>query len=246
MPSVQETITALRNQINTCDAAYYGRGESLISDKEYDECYATLVKLEHQHPELITSDSPTQRISSDSTKEFAKVKHSTPMMSIENTYDHQEVSEWLTRILKLVPGSKIRCIGELKVDGVAASLYYDKGRLIRAVTRGDGIVGDDVTANIRTIRSIPLVVPYQNAFEIRGEVYMSYMHFQQLNDSLIENGEKPMQNPRNTTSGTLKLLDPKLLQDVSCLFSLIFCCRIITRKATSITWNLLHSSVFCC
>jgi DNA ligase (NAD+) len=208
MPSIAETIAALRSRINEYDAAYYGQGNSLVSDKEYDECYAQLVALEKQHPELIVPGSPTQRISSDVTKEFVKVRHTTPMMSIENTYDEQDIAEWQARISKILPNTNLRCIGELKVDGVAASLYYEHGRLTRAVTRGDGIIGDDITANIRTIRSIPLAVPCTDSFEIRGEVYMTFEHFQKLNEALIENGEKPMQNPRNTTAGTLKLLDP--------------------------------------
>jgi DNA ligase (NAD+) len=206
---IKSKIFELREKINKYDAAYYGRGESLISDKEYDELYAQLVTLEKQHPELITPDSPTQRIASDLTEEFPKVKHSIPMMSIENTYNEEDISDWLDRINKIISNEKICFVGELKIDGVASSLIYKKGILVAGITRGDGITGDDVTANIKTIRSIPLSVPLKEDFEVRGEVYMTYENFRKLNENLIENGQKPMQNPRNTAAGTLKLLDPK-------------------------------------
>jgi DNA ligase (NAD+) len=209
MADISSILADLREKIRSYDAAYYGRGESLISDKEYDELYSRLAKLEQQHPGLVTPDSPTQRIASDLTKEFAKIKHSVPMMSIENTYSEPEVREWIERVQKLLPGQKVSFVGELKVDGVASSLVYEKGRLTSGVTRGDGVTGDDVTANVRTIRSIPLSLSAHENLEVRGEVYMSFEDFRRLNDSLAENGQKPMQNPRNTTSGTLKLLDPK-------------------------------------
>jgi DNA ligase (NAD+) len=209
MADSSSTLSNLREKIRSCDAAYYGRGESLISDKEYDELYRRLVTLEQQHPGLVTPDSPTQRVASDLTKEFAKIRHAVPMMSIENTYSEPEVREWIERVQKLLPGQMASFVGELKVDGVASSLVYEKGRLASGVTRGDGITGDDVTANVRTVKSIPLSLSAHENLEVRGEVYMSFEDFRRLNDSLVENGQKPMQNPRNTTSGTLKLLDPK-------------------------------------
>ncbi|HUI92055.1 MAG TPA: NAD-dependent DNA ligase LigA [Chitinivibrionales bacterium] len=209
MDDVSSTLSHLREKIRAYDAAYYGRGESLVSDREYDELYARLVKLEQQHPGLITPDSPTQRVASDLTREFAKVKHSVPMMSIENTYAEPEVREWIERVQKLLSGQKVSFVGELKVDGVASSLVYEKGRLASGVTRGDGVTGDDVTANVRTVRSVPLLLDARESLEVRGEVYMTFEDFRRLNDALVENGQKPMQNPRNTTSGTLKLLDPR-------------------------------------
>jgi DNA ligase (NAD+) len=209
MADISSTLSDLRVKIRSYDAAYYGRGESLISDREYDELYRRLIKLEQEHPELVTPDSPTQRVASDLTKEFAKIRHAVPMMSIENTYAEPEVREWIERVQKLLPGQKVSFVGELKVDGVASSLVYEKGRLASGVTRGDGVTGDDVTANVRTIKSIPLSLAAKENLEVRGEVYMSFEDFRGLNDSLVENGQKPMQNPRNTTSGTLKLLDPK-------------------------------------
>lgn len=211
MSDVGLHIEALRKKIRRYDAAYYGSGESLVSDKEYDELYARLVLLEKERPDLVTSDSPTQRVASDLTREFVKVKHRAAMMSIENTYAEADCLEWAARMQRLLPDEKISFVGELKVDGVAASLSYDKGVFMRGVTRGDGVFGDDVTANIRTIRSVPLFVDYKGPFEVRGEVYLTFKQFQKINDVMLENGQMPMQNPRNTTAGALKLLDPKLV-----------------------------------
>jgi DNA ligase (NAD+) len=209
MDRTQQHINALREKLRKYDAAYYGRGESPVSDKEYDGLYRELLDLEKAHPEYDSPDSPTRRVGNDLTKEFPKVRHATRMMSIENTYSADDVREWAGRCEKLLPGRKISYIGELKMDGVAVALVYDRGRLVRAVTRGDGEVGDEVTANIRTIRGIPLTVDYAGPFEVRGEAYMTFANFRRLNDQMIENGLKPMQNPRNTASGTLKLLEPK-------------------------------------
>ena len=209
MSDANNRIEELRKKIRLYDAAYYGRSESLISDKEYDDLYAELVGLERKHSELVASDSPTQRIAGDSTEEFAKVQHTSPMMSIENTYAKEDVRAWIDRIQGLLPEEKLHFVGELKVDGVAVTLQYDKGVFIKGITRGDGVVGDDVTANIRTIRSIPLTIDEKDPFEVRGEAYMTFERFRALNESIVESGGKPMQNPRNTTAGTLKLLDPK-------------------------------------
>ncbi|MBN2036507.1 MAG: NAD-dependent DNA ligase LigA [Chitinispirillaceae bacterium] len=209
MDEVKKRLGDLRRMIAAYDAAYYGRGESLVSDKEYDDRYRELERLEKAHPEFDTPDSPTKRIGSDLSGDFPKIRHMTPMMSIENTYSADEVREWITRCEKALPGKQCFFVGELKVDGVALSLAYEKGRLVRAVTRGDGESGDEVTANVRTIRGIPLAVENSEDFEVRGEAYMSFTAFRRLNDRLIENGQKPMQNPRNTTSGTLKLLEPR-------------------------------------
>ena len=223
MPDEKTLIEELRKKIQGYDAAYYGRGESLVTDKEYDELYARLVDLERRHPHLISSDSPTQRVGNDNAKEFVKVRHAIPMMSIENTYDETEVIEWIQRLEQQVPGESIGFVGETKVDGVAAALRYENGIFAQAITRGDGAIGDDVTANVRTIRSIPLSIDYKEPLEVRGEVYMTFEHFRVLNDSMIENGQKPMQNPRNTASGTLKLLDPQTVSRRQLSFAAHFC-----------------------
>lgn len=207
--SPAERVEWLRREVARLDAAYYGRGESLVSDLEYDTLYRELASLELQHPDLASTDSPTRRVGDDLTREFAKVGHSVPMMSIENTYSESELREWIERVCALVSGERVRFSGELKVDGVAAALRYRGGRLVQALTRGNGTVGDDVTANVRAIRSVPLSVPTNDDFEVRGEVYMTFASFQKLNRSIEESGQKAMQNPRNTTSGTLKLQDPR-------------------------------------
>jgi len=202
-------VELLKKQIRHFDTAYYGRAESLISDKEYDSLYAELLQLESSHPNLITADSPTQRVGNNLTKEFAKVRHAAPMMSIDNTYSETDVRAWIDRVHKLLGSTDVAFVGELKVDGVASSLIYENGKLVQAVTRGDGVTGDDVSANVRTIKSVPLFLGADVSCEVRGEVFMTFSHFASLNDGLIEAGLKPMQNPRNTTAGTLKLLDPK-------------------------------------
>ena len=209
MNPAHKRIEELRKLLRKYDAAYYGRGESLVSDKEYDDLYHELEKLEREHPEFDSPDSPTKRVGVDLTKEFPKVRHTVPMMSIDNTYSEAELREWAARCERLLPGEKISYVGEIKIDGVASTLIYEKGKLVRGVTRGDGTVGDDVTPNVRAIRGIPLVVDYDEPFEVRGEVYMTFTNFRRLNEQIVESGQKPMQNPRNTTSGTLKLLEPK-------------------------------------
>jgi DNA ligase (NAD+) len=222
MDPIQSHIESLRTLIRGYDTAYYGNGRSLVSDKEYDDVYHELERLEKEHPEFASPDSPTQRVGNDLTKEFAKVRHSTPMMSIDNTYSGADVREWVARCEKLLPGRTLSFIGELKVDGVAGALLYENGRLVRGMTRGDGTVGDDVTANMRAIRGVPLVVPDKGTFEVRGEVYMTFEHFRSLNFQMVEAGLKPMQNPRNTTAGTLKLLDPKEVAKRSLSFAAYF------------------------
>jgi DNA ligase (NAD+) len=204
----KQRIDDLRDRLSEYNAAYYGRSVSLVPDSEYDALLRELSDLEKLYPEFDSPDSPTHRIGNDQAKSFAKVRHAVPMMSIDNTYSASEVSEWVGRVEKALAGEDIRFLGELKMDGAACSLVYGGGRLVRAATRGDGAVGDDVTANIRTIASIPQTIPYHEPLEVRGEVFMSFADFAALNESLVEAGQRPMQNPRNTVSGTLKLLDP--------------------------------------
>jgi DNA ligase (NAD+) len=223
MSDIERTIKELRRKIHGYDAAYYGRGESLVSDVEYDVLYARLVALEKENPDLVISDSPTQRITTDATKEFAKIRHAVPLLSIDNTYSETEVIEWINRLQRLLPGEKLSFSGELKVDGVASALKYENGVLTQGITRGDGMTGDDVTANIRTIRSVPMSISCNTPLEVRGEAYMTFRHFQELNDSIMELGQQPMQNPRNTTSGTLKLLDPKIVASRHLSFTAYYC-----------------------
>jgi DNA ligase (NAD+) len=219
MQPTRERIEKLRALIRRCDAAYYGRGESPVSDQEYDGLYRELERLEKEHPEFDAPDSPTKRVGSDLTREFPKVRHVTPMMSIDNTYSEEEVREWVERCGKHLFGKEVSFVGELKIDGVAASLIYKEGKFVRGVTRGDGAVGDDVTPNIRTIRGVPLAVDCGVNIEVRGEVYLSYNNFRELNDQIVEDGGSAMQNPRNTAAGTLKLLDPAVVARRSLSFA---------------------------
>lgn len=216
---IKAQLDSLRQQIRQYDTAYYAHGQSLVSDKQYDDLYRELVDLEKDHPEFDSPDSPTKRVGNDLTKEFTKIQHKIPMMSIDNTYSENDLCDWIDRLNKLLDGTNPTYIAELKLDGIALSLIYEKGKLIRAVTRGNGVIGDDVTANVRTIRSIPLSVKSLNSFEVRGEAFMTFQAFQELNERLTESGLKTMQNPRNTTAGTLKLQDPKEVASRNLSFS---------------------------
>lgn len=213
-----ERIEELRTLIRKYDYAYYVEAQPLISDRDYDRLLAELVELERRYPDLITPDSPTQRVGGEPLQEFAHVQHRTPMLSLANTYTRQEVLDFDRRIRQALEGEPYQYCCELKYDGVAISLRYEDGRFVLGATRGDGTVGDDVTANLKTIRALPLVVRTNSvdgnplrSFEVRGEVYMLRRDFEQLNRQRIAQGEKPFANPRNLTAGTIKLLDPRLV-----------------------------------
>lgn len=207
-------LKELKDLIRKYDYHYYNLSESLISDIEYDLLFKELQELEKQFPELTTSDSPTQRVGAVPLKEFIQVQHSKPMLSLANTYSRDEVEDFDRRVRESLKEIEYSYITELKFDGVAVSLKYVNGELKVGATRGDGNNGDDITQNIKTIKSIPLsihsnIVKLQNLqdFEVRGEIYMNEEDFLELNISRIEQNEKPFANPRNLTSGTLKLLD---------------------------------------
>lgn len=209
-------IQELREMIRTYDYHYYTEARPLISDREYDALMQELTDLEHSRPDYITPDSPTQRVGGEPLKEFVQVAHERPMLSLSNTYSREEVLDFDRRIRELLDTTRYRYVAELKYDGVAVSLQYRDGYLTLGATRGNGIVGDDITQNIRTIASVPLVVrpvelhgtPLRN-FEVRGEVYMLNEDFLALNEERAAEGEKPFANPRNLTAGTLKLQDPR-------------------------------------
>lgn len=208
-----ERIEALRNEIREHDYRYYVLARPAISDREYDRLLKELERLESEHTEFASPDSPTMRVAGEPTKLFPPAKHRIAMLSLANTYNKQEVLDFERRIKDILghpPDEGYTC--ELKYDGVAISLSYENGRLVRGATRGDGTTGDDVTTNIRTIRSIPLTTRKVQgvsdlAFEVRGEVYMPVEAFRQMNREREEIGEEPFANPRNTTAGTLKTLD---------------------------------------
>lgn len=210
--SVKENIDRLRTEINRHNHNYYVLNAPEISDKEFDRLLKELEALEKEHPEFADPDSPTQRVGSDLTKGFEHVVHARPMMSLSNTYSIGEVDEWFERIRKALDGEDFSIVGEMKFDGTSISITYKNGRLVRAVTRGDGTQGDDVTANVRTIRSIPLqLLPgdWPEEFEIRGEILMPWEVFEKLNAERAYNEEPLFANPRNAASGTLKMQDPR-------------------------------------
>ncbi len=215
--SVEKKIDELREQILKHDYNYYVLAEPVISDENYDKLVKELEKLETENPQLITPDSPTQRVGKDITKEFNPVKHKIPMLSLANSYDEQDLIDFDRRVKESLPESeKVEYVVELKIDGASVSINYIDGMLKTAATRGDGTIGEEVTNNIKTIRSIPLKIDLSKEkkyklknFEVRGEVYMRISDFNKLNEEREANGEKLFANPRNSTAGTLKLQDPK-------------------------------------
>jgi DNA ligase (NAD+) len=206
---IKDKIASLRALIHEHDYKYYVLNQPTISDEKYDSLMRQLIELEMQYPELITQDSPTQRVGSDLTKAFPTVRHVQPMMSLSNTYSKEELDEFDRRVKELLEGQKYEYVCEMKFDGVAISLIYNNGYLVRGVTRGDGDKGEDVTVNLKTIRSIPLHIAYKGNLEIRGEVLMNREDFMQMNQRRTEAGDTPFANPRNSSAGTLKIQDPK-------------------------------------
>lgn len=196
---------------------YYVEAKPQITDFEYDVLLKELETLEKEYPQFITPESPTQRVGSDISEGFVQVQHQYPMLSLANTYSFDELEDFHNRILKLLDEPwQYTC--ELKYDGSAIAITYRNGKLLRAVTRGDGVQGDDVTANVRTIRSVPLTLlgdDFPEEFEIRGEVFMPHEVFHRLNTERVEQGEAPFANPRNAAAGTLKLLNPKAVANRS-------------------------------
>ena len=204
-------ILELRGDLHAHNHLYYNKNQPIISDKEFDVLMKELEALELEYPEFNDPLSPTMRPGGDALDGFDKVKHSTPMLSLSNTYDAHEVEDWMLRVEKGLEGQDVVYVMELKYDGVAISLIYEKGRLIKAITRGDGETGEDITANVKTIRTIPLLMQ-QSApenLEIRGEIFYPFDAFNALNDLREEAGEAQFANPRNTAAGSLKLLDSK-------------------------------------
>lgn len=211
--AVARRVEALRTEIARHDRLYYVEAKPEITDLEYDALMRELQELEARYPEIITPDSPTQRVGGEPLKEFATVVHSTPMLSIDNTYNEAELREFDARIRRALEGETPQYVVELKIDGVAISLRYENGVLACAATRGDGVRGDDVTQNVRQIRSVPLrlAADAPAMLQVRGEVFMPNAELERLNRLREVAGEEPFRNPRNTTAGTLKLLDPRLV-----------------------------------
>lgn len=203
----QERIRQLRQELHDHNRRYYVDNAPVITDEAFDRLMRELQDLESRHPELYDANSPTQRVGSDLAGEFQQVTHRYPMLSLSNTYNRQEVADWYDSVSRGLHGAAFEVCCEMKYDGLSISLTYEHGELVRGVTRGDGVHGDDVTANVRTIRSIPLVldgIDYPDDFEIRGEILMPWKVFEHLNEER-EKAEEPLfANPRNAASGTLK------------------------------------------
>ncbi|NBV30833.1 MAG: DNA ligase (NAD(+)) LigA, partial [Chitinophagaceae bacterium] len=208
-----QSINKLRGVLRFHEYRYYVLNDPLIADVEYDQLYKALEKIEQQNPELISSDSPTQRVALGLTKDFPTVQHLVPMLSLDNSYNAEDLLDFDRKVKEGAQLDEIEYCVEPKFDGGSISLIYENDRLVRAATRGDGVAGDEVTTNIRQIRSVPLSAAFSSIgieqAEIRGEVLINKDNFRRYNESLIEEGIPPLANPRNAASGTLRLKDPK-------------------------------------
>ncbi len=203
----------LREQIRHHEHAYYVLDLPEISDAEFDALFLDLRRLEEENPKLVTADSPTQRVGGEASEQFAKVRHRSPMLSLQNAFDEDEIRAFDRRVRGAI-GDDVHYCAELKIDGLAISLTYERGRLVRAATRGDGTVGEDVTANLRTIRSVPLTIEpvagLPDVFEVRGEVYFPIAAFERLNAEMEAQGKTRYVNPRNTAAGSVRQIDPNV------------------------------------
>jgi DNA ligase (NAD+) len=211
--SVEHEIARLREEIREHDRRYYVEAAPTISDLEYDRLMARLRELEAAHPELVTPDSPTQRVGGEPVSFLPSVTHRVPMLSIENTYNVEELRQFGARVDKLLGGEPVEWVVELKIDGVAVSIIYEKGLLVQGATRGDGRAGDDVTHNVRTVHGVPLHLAGRDVpplLEVRGEVYMTNSDLVTINQERQKQHEPPFANTRNLTAGSIKLLDPRL------------------------------------
>jgi len=209
---IKQKIEKLRALINYHNHRYYVLDSPEISDAEYDELMHQLVQIEAEHPELVTSDSPTQRIGAAPVEAFGVVEHRLPLLSLGNAFSHEELLAWHKRILNLTEGQDLEFVCEMKMDGLAIALTYVDGRLVTGATRGDGYRGEDVTQNLRTIKSIPLSVPRDAPprLEVRGEVYFPKAGFKKLNEERAREGQPLFANPRNASAGSVRQLDPRI------------------------------------
>ena len=214
LEQAQARVVELRTLIERANRQYYELDQPEITDAEYDALFRELVELETEYPELITPDSPTQRVGGPPSDAFAKVTHRTPMLSLSNAFDRDEVREFDKRVHRALGDVKVEYVTELKIDGLAMSLLYEDGRYKIGATRGDGYVGEDVTPNVKTISSVPLSVTipaeFPRTFEVRGEVYMPKRSFQRLNAELAAEGKPLFANPRNAAAGAVRQLDPRI------------------------------------
>jgi DNA ligase (NAD+) len=215
---IEKQVESLRDQIRYHEHRYYVLDQPEISDAEFDRLMEKLKKLEAEHPELVTPDSPTQRVGGKPREGFVKVRHSSPMLSLDNTYSEDELRAWERRVHELSGRKDVEYVCELKLDGMSLALHYEEGRLVRGLTRGDGTTGEDVTANVRTVRSIPLSISKEGLkkagvpldFEVRGELLMPIAAFKKLNAEREKQGLSTFANPRNFAAGTVRQLEPSI------------------------------------
>ena len=205
-------LNELKDQIREHDYNYYVLNQSIITDAQYDELLQTVRRIEEDYTELITNDSPTQRVGGEATDQFEQVTHSIPMLSLSNTFDYTGLEEWQKRASNIIDSTDMIFSAELKIDGLAISLIYENGTFVRGSTRGNGLIGEDVTHNLKTIRSIPLSLnqDLQGHLEVRGEVYMPLNAFHAINQQRSEQDEPLLANPRNAASGSIRQLDPRI------------------------------------
>lgn len=211
LKQAEQRIRKLRKEIEYHEKKYYMDNDPQISDIEFDMLVKELEGLEKQFPQLITPESPTQRVGEQPISGFASIEHSTPMLSLDNCYSFEELEDFEDRIKKTITGEKIEYVAELKIDGLGISVVYRGGKFIQAVTRGDGFRGDDVTLNVKTIRSLPLMISETREVEVRGEVFLPFESFQEINQQKQKKGEPLFANPRNAAAGSIRLLDPKVV-----------------------------------
>jgi len=239
--NIKEQIAALRSELRDHNYRYYVLDEPVISDYEFDQKLAQLQELEAKHPEFFDPNSPTQRVGGAVTKNFETVRHDHRMYSLDNSYSKEDLLDWETRIKKRVDGP-VEYTCELKYDGASISITYQDGMLDRAVTRGDGFQGDDVTSNVKTIRTVPLKLSgeYPNRFDIRGEIVLPFAGFEKMNEERIELGEEPYRNPRNTASGSLKLQDSAEVarRPLECMLYAV----VANRQPFDTQWELLETA----
>src|ERR1700731_1608799 len=211
-------IESLRERIRHHEYLYYVLDQPEISDADFDKRVRGLKDLEAEHPELLTADSPTQRVGGKPREGFVKVRHSSPMLSLDNTYSEEELRDWERRVHELSGRKDVDYVCELKLDGMSLALIYEDGKLVRGITRGDGTIGEDVTLNVRTVRSVPLSISkeklkqagIQQDFEVRGELLMPLAAFQRMNEERESKGLSLFANPRNATAGTVRQLESRV------------------------------------
>lgn len=205
---MKERYEKLVQIINEASYNYYVLDSPKLTDQEYDDYYHELEQIEKNHPELIRDDSPTKKIGGKVIDKFNKIEHEIPMMSLGDIFNEEEIIKFDERIRKTVPNISYIC--ELKIDGLSVSLLYNEGKLVRAATRGDGIIGEDITHNVVTIKNVPLLIDYKGKLEVRGEIYMPKKSFENINEERIKAGETPFSNPRNAAAGSVRQLDSKI------------------------------------